>query len=87
MWLLKNPVPLKSAIKKHKLEIADTNQNSQHSRDSLNYFDEGPDDKGGETPQEQQSKISKSQESSESPRNCSTPRRESAPKLESVRGI
>jgi len=66
------------------LKIADWNQDSQHSRDSLNCFDEGPDDKGGETPQQQESKMSKSRESSESPLNCSTPRRESAPNFESV---
>lgn len=75
---------LKSAINKHKLEIVESNQDSQQSGDSLNYFDEGPDNKGGETPQEQESKMAKSWESPESPLNCSTPRRESLPKFESV---
>lgn len=75
---------LKSAINKHKLKIADSNQDSQHSGDSLNCFDEGPDDKGGETLQQQESRMSKSQESSESLLNCSTPRRESTPNFESV---
>ena len=74
---------LKSAINKH--EISDSNQDGpQHSGDSLHYFDEGPDDKGGETPLDQESKMAISKESPESPPNCSTPRRESPPKFESV---
>ena len=52
--------------------------------DSLNYFGEGPDDKGVETLQEQESKMSISRKSTESPLKCSGPRTESPPKFESV---
>ena len=32
---------MKSAINKHTLEMVDSNQDSQHSGDSLNYVDKG----------------------------------------------
>ena len=58
--------------------------NAGDSLDSLSYFGEGPGDKRVETPQEQESKMAISRESTESPLNCSAPRTESPPKFKSV---